>query len=134
MRYDDSEVDDGRPPYLIRINREWGTGMLRMDGHEPFDTSPKMKLYCVPIMRGQGVMRDDSYDCLVLQRTTEEPGVFKRRGTFCFFPAEHNIDADKGWIDEETWRHRSSGGLIRNEKWFDGGEADAEGKYTIIII
>jgi hypothetical protein len=128
----DSEDDDDLPAYFIRINGVWGEGVLSIDAHEPFDTSLKTKLYCLPIMKGKGLMDDDSCRCLVLERTTKEPGVFKRRGTLLFFHAAHNIDADNGWMAWNAWE--PCGGVIVNEEWFDGGEADADGKYTITII
>jgi len=132
--YDSDDYTPKNGEYVFRINGVWGDGTLWMDSHEPFDTSLKTELYCLPIMRGKRLMNDDSCRCLVLERTTKELGVFKRCGTLFFFHAAHNIDVDKGWIASETWRRRNSGGVILNEKWFDGGEADADGKYTITII
>jgi hypothetical protein len=85
-----------------------------MDSHKPFDTSLKTELYCLPIMKGQGLMDDDSCRCLVLERTMKEPGVFKRCGTLFFFHAAHNIDADNGWIARNAWEQCD--GVILNEK------------------
>jgi hypothetical protein len=128
----DSEGDDDLPAYFIRINEVWGEGVLSIDAHEPFDTSLKTELYCLPIMKGKELMDDDSCRCLVLERTLEEPGAFKRYWTLFFFHAAHNIDADNGWIAWNAWEQ--CGGVILNEEWFDGGEADADGKYTVTII
>jgi hypothetical protein len=128
----DSEGDDDLPAYFIGINGIWCEGVLSIDAHEPFDTSLKTELYCLPIMKGKGLTDDDPCCCLVLERMPEEPGAFKRCGILFFFHAAHNIDADNGWIAWNAWEQ--CGGVILNEQWFDGGEADADGKYNITII
>jgi hypothetical protein len=128
----DSEDGDDPPAYFIRINGKWGAEVLLIDAHQPFDTLLKTKLYCLPIMKGKGLMDDDSCRCLVLERTTKEPGVFKRCGTLLLFHVAHNINADNGWIAQNAGEQ--GGRVILNEEWFDSGEANADGKYTITII
>jgi hypothetical protein len=132
VKHYDPEIDSGDPPaYFFRINGVWDNGSPSMDAREPFDTSLKRELHCLPILQGKELLDHDSYSCLVLEHT-EERGVFKRCGTLRFRPVWHNISADKGWIAEEAFNNGP--GVILNEGWFHGGEADFEGKYTITII
>jgi hypothetical protein len=127
----DSEVDSEDPPScFFRINGVWDDGSPSMDADEPFDTSLRTELHCLPILQGEGLY-NDFYSCLVLERTKKR-GVFKRCGTLRFRSVWHNIRADKGWIAEKSLNN--GGGVILNEEWFEGGEADSEGKYSIIII
>jgi hypothetical protein len=127
----DPEIDSVDPPEcFFKINGVWDNGSPSMDADEPFDTSLKTELHRLPILQGKGLSRD-SYNCLVLERTKKR-GVFRRCGTLVVSTAWHGIGADEGWISERC--RNNSGKIILNEEWFDGGEADSEGKYTIIII
>ncbi|KAF8846947.1 hypothetical protein BDZ45DRAFT_755434 [Acephala macrosclerotiorum] len=127
----DSEIDsEDLPACFFRINGVWDDESPSMDADEPFDTSLKTKLHCLPILQGEG-LDDDLYSCLVLEHTKDR-GVFKRRGTLRIRSVWHDIRDDKGWIADKSLNN--SGRVILNEEWFHGGEADSEGKYTITII
>jgi hypothetical protein len=127
----DPEIDSVDPPeWFFRINGVWTGGSSSMDADKPFDTLLKTELHCLPILQEEG-LRSSSYDCLVLERTKKR-GVFRRCGRLIIDTPWHGISADKGWIVESYWTNSVE--IIQNEEWFDGGEADSEGKYTITII
>jgi hypothetical protein len=71
----DPVIDSVDPPKcFFRINGVWDGGSPSMDADEPFDTSLKTELHCLPILQEKG-LHSDSYNCLVLERT-------KKRGVF----------------------------------------------------
>jgi hypothetical protein len=128
---DIASVDSRDPPECFKINEVWDEGSPSMDASEPFDASSKRMLHCLPILEDKDPFLSGSYDCLVLEHT-EQRGVFKRCGTLSLRAYWHDIDAEKGWVRDDF--SDNGAGVIVNEEWFHGGEADHEGKYTITII
>jgi hypothetical protein len=92
--YDPKDYTPENREYVFGINRAWGKGTLLIDSYEPFNTP--LKLYYLLIIKGKGLIDDDSCRCLVLEYTTEEPRVFKRYRTLYFFYAAHNINTNNG--------------------------------------